>query len=398
VEKSLQVHTHDSDKDGQVYNYQELADEFLPAQKREKGFVATDMDGTLFSNDLGQLVFVEKLAQSKNWQMSPSTFNRLLIPEDYRNLLQRGSKNFINGLNPDECRKVLLLREDIIELYEKIYEMKKYGKEIDVSHPIVNEFAMKMIKLDKFFMIMDSVLMKWFEGMLLMRTRFYAGTNKRNIAHLTRQVMSRKNGHKSMLRLTTHSSNKKDRITKQRLSAKDLEGDEEVDRIVHEIEATNRIIMDLFGKGMKVRVVTTNLKQIALTALEKSSYNPLLKQYCGGHLPIVASTLQNGDDGKFNGEMETLPVFGEEKKKILFHLQKRMRYKVMCALGDSPRNDTPMGSVALHNGGVFVVVHDDYEKARAKFDQFYKQASKENPDQNDIGNRIWYVENKWDEQ
>jgi phosphoserine phosphatase len=398
VEKPLQMHTHESDKDGQVYNYTEMADEFLPVQKREKGLVATDMDGTLFSNDLGQLVFVEKLAQAKNWQMRPSEFNRLLIPEDYRNLLQRGSKNFINGLNSDECRKVLMLREDIIELYEKMYEMKRDGKEIDVSHPIANEFAMKMIKLDKFFMIMDSVLMQWFEGMFLMRTRFYAGADKRDVKHLTRQVMRRKNGHKSMLKLGVHTSNKQGKATKQRLNGKDLGGDEQIDRIVHEISGTSNIIMDLFGKGMKVRVVTTNLKQIASTALEESRYSPLLEQYCGGHLPIVASTLQNGNDGKFNGEMETLPIFGENKLEVLIQLQRKMRHKVMCALGDSPKNDTPMGRVAIHNGGVFVVVHDDYEKAREKFDPFYQQAVKENPNQKDIGNRIWYVDNKWDEE
>jgi hypothetical protein len=390
VDKPLQIHTHDSENDGQVYDYNELADEFLPQQKREKGLVATDMDGTLFENDLGKLVFVEKLSKPQDWQMNPSIFDRLLIPEDYRSLLQRGSKNFINGLNPDECKKVLLLRDDIIELYKKLYEMKRDSKQIDVLHPIANEFAMKMIKLDGFFMIMDSVLMKWFEGMLLMRTRFYAGSNKRHVAHLTRQVMRRKNGHKSILKLGVHTSNKKERITKQRLNGKDLGGDEKIDRIVHEIEPVRHIIMDLFGKGMNVRVITTNLKQIASTAMEESSYKDLMNQYCGGHLPIVASTLQNDDNGKFKPDINNLPMFGEEKKRILHHLQQRMRHRVMCALGDSPKNDTPMGEIALHNGGVFVVVGDDYEKTRQKFHPFYEQMKKESG-ANDIGQRIWYV-------
>lgn len=395
MEKPLRIHTHNSENDGQSYDYQELADEFLPPKKRAKNITATDMDGTLFNNDLGQLVFVEKLSKPHNWQMSPSTFNRLIIPLSYISLLTQGAKGLINGLDTDSCKKVLALRKDIIELYANLYKGKQNGEIDDVSHPIANEFAMKMIKLDGFFMMMDSVLMNWFDGMLLMRTRFYDSFNPKKIKHLTKQVMSRKNGHKKILNLGVHQSNKKQKITKQRLNEIDLGGKVKIDRVVHEIDSTKRIVMDLYnnGDGMKIRAITTNLKQIAETAFEESSYKPLLSQYCGGHLPIIASMLEMDENGNFKQQMNKLPVFGGEKKKFLELLQKKTKRKVMVALGDSPTNDTPMGNLAINNGGVFVVVGHDYESSRRRFDSFYKQMIEENS-QSDVGHRIWYVDDR----
>ena len=119
MDKPLQVHTHDSEKDGQVYNYAELADEFLPAQKRERGLVATDMDGTLFQNDLGILVFLEKLTKPQDWQMTPDTFNRLLIPQNYRSVLQQGTKNLRTGLNPENCEKTLIAERGYYRVFMK---------------------------------------------------------------------------------------------------------------------------------------------------------------------------------------------------------------------------------------------------------------------------------------
>ena len=42
---------------------------------------------------------------------------------------------------------------------------------------------------------------------------------------------------------------------------------------------------------------------------------------------------------------------------------------------------------ALNNGGVAVIVSDDYEKARAKFNPIYEELG-----ENGIGDRMWYVD------
>jgi phosphoserine phosphatase len=377
--------------DGQDYSYEELLSEFLPDEKRESGFVATDMDGTLFEGDLGKLVFLEKLAKPSDWQFTPNYFNRLLIPEDYQEVISRGAQGFINGLNPSECKRVIDLREDIIELYQHLYRLKT-DQNINLKHPLANEFARKMMELDRLIMIMDPVLVEWFNGMLLMRTRFFAGQNKNQVSHLTRQVMRRKNHGKGRIQLAIHPENR-GVYTQQRVRASHLERRSKmnVDRVVHAIPGTREIIFNLLFSGMPVRVITTNLKEIAKTALRESDYGILFDQDCDGKKPVVASALQNGHDGRFTPAMYKLPIFGEKKKGILFELQDKIRLNVMCALGDSPNNDTPMGEMAINNGGIFVAVGDDYESTRRRFDPFYKQVQKDNDGQNDISHRIWYV-------
>jgi len=386
------LYTHNSINNGQDYSYTELSNEFLPNEKRESGFVATDMDGTLFDGDLGKLVFLEKLSKPSDWQFTPNYFSRLLIPDDYQEVISRGARNLVTGLDPNECQRVLDLREDIVELYEHLYRLKTDQK-VTLKDPLANEFARKMLELDRLLMVMDSVLLKWFNGMLLMRTRFFAGQNKKQVSHLTRQVMRRKNHGKGRIQLAIHPENR-EVYTQQRVRASHLENRSKmnVDRVVHTVSGTREIILDLLFSEMPVRIITTNLKEIAKTALcESSDYNILFDQDCDGKKPVVASALQNGHDGKFTPALDRLPIFGEKKRDILYQLQSKIRRNVMCALGDSSNNDTPMGEIAISNGGVFVAVGDDYENTRRRFDPFYKQVQKNNDGQNDIGHRIWYV-------
>ena len=391
MEESLRLRTHDSMKNGNDYKLDSLIDEFLPKKKREGSFVATDMDGTLFDADLGRLAFLEKLSMPKDWQFTPNYFNRLLIPQRYQEVIASGARGLVNGLNNNECRRVMDLKEDVVELYGHMYKMK-VSQEVTVSHPLANEFARKMLELDHLLMVMDAVLLKWFDGMLLMRTRFYAGQNKKHVAHLTKQVMERKNHGKGNIKLKVHPHNR-NKYTEQRVRAKDFGQDNimSIDRVVNAIPGSREIIFKLLSAGMPVRVITTNLKQIALTALENSDYNGLLYQYCAGKKPIVASTLEHSDDGKYGPLPDKLPVFGDVKKRILSELQSKMKKKVMCALGDSPRNDTPMGHISFRNNGVFVAVGDEYEQTHKRFQPFYDEMCDKHGDQDDIENRIWYV-------
>ena len=124
--------------------------------------------------------------------------------------------------------------------------------------------------------------------------------------------------------------------------------------------------------------------------LRGTVYSPLLDQQCDGKNPILASTLECDEYGVHGSEPDKAPVFGAIKKKILQELQIKMRRQVICALGDSVTNDTPMMELALENGGIAIIVGDDYETMRKKFQPFVDNQMKKLGDP-DIAKRVFYV-------
>jgi len=66
--------------DGERHDLDDVLDEYLPGDVAEQSLVCSDMDGTMFENDIGLLVFLEKLSDPSLWYHSPDRFARILIP------------------------------------------------------------------------------------------------------------------------------------------------------------------------------------------------------------------------------------------------------------------------------------------------------------------------------
>ena len=376
------IKTHDSSyRTGKEYSQDELLDEFLPDINRS--IVGADMDGTMFNNDIGVLVFLEKLSDPTFWKFKTSRFKSLLLPIKYRRVFQEGAAGTVSELDQRKCQFILKLWEDICDLYRKQREiLSSNGPKINIHTPIVNEFARKMLAFDRLLIEMERQLISRFQGELLMRTRFFADKGVQDVEELTKKVMERELGDKDAeMDLAVHDANRNE--YNQRISAEDLEPIV-YNRVVIINLHVAALIKQVFDRGAAVRVITTNIQNNALGAINNSDYS-----YLNHRRTISASSLSmNGD--KFGSKMDGMPIFGPRKVDIAKEIEAAKKRKFKLALGDSFTNDSPMGKYALENGGVFVIVADDYEEARQKFHPIYEELMDD--DDNEVGERIWYVE------
>ncbi len=375
------IRTHNSSfETGAEYTQEELIEEFLPDKKI---IVGSDMDGTMFNNDIGVLVFLEKLSDPTFWKFKTSRFKSLLLPIKYRRAFEEGATGSVSELDQRKCQFILKLWEDICDLYRKQREiLSSNGPKINIHTPIVNEFARKMLAFDRLLIEMERQLISRFKGELLMRTRFFADKGVQDVEELTKKVMAREIGDEdSEMDLSVHDDNRNE--YNQRISAEDLEPIV-YNRIVIINLHVAALIKQVFDRGAAVRVITTNIQNNALGAINNSDYS-----YQNHRRTISASSLRmNGD--RFGSKMDGMPIFGERKVDIAREIEEAKKRKFKVALGDSFTNDSPMGKYALENGGVFVIVADDYEEARQKFNPIYEELIDD--DDNEVGDRIWYIE------
>ena len=72
---------------GDDVDFSKVAEE-VSARGGRNPLVVTDMDGTMFDNDLGLMVFLEKLGDPRFWNHSNSHFKKLLLPDKYREMIK----------------------------------------------------------------------------------------------------------------------------------------------------------------------------------------------------------------------------------------------------------------------------------------------------------------------
>jgi len=360
----------------------------LSGDKHERGMVASDMDGTMFRNDLGVLAFVHNLSRPDAWVMKPPLFRKLLLPKAYRSILNLGARGFMKDyLAVSDCELFLDLVEDVDELYKAIYMSTE---KLSIDHPLVNEFARKMYEIDRLVLKMDHIFQEGSDGQLLMRTRFFVDKRPVAIENITSEMMAAYNNGDRSQALGIHDENSD--VSEQRVKT-DRVPDFDYDKKVVVVRDVRDMIMGLFGDGMPVRVVTTNLKTIAMGVLAASEYSDLLQQDCDGKRPVIASTLEEDEYTTLGPKPDKPPVFGPIKEGILEELQTKMRRDVICVFGDSFSNDTPMMRLAMRNGGIAVAVVKDYKSGRATFKPFVDKMRHELKDP-DVGKRMFYAEDK----
>ena len=366
--------------------FDEIREKFLP-RMGPRDLVATDMDGSMFVNDLGILVFLEQLSEPDDWPFDPDEFASLLVPEKYETVLNLAVAGELPNIDPNIATMFFRLKEDCIDLYREIYIAS--DQDFTLSDPFVNEFARKMIALDGLVMSIDKTFQIATNGQLLSRTRFFLHKNRKKIKRLTKAaMMGHKNGER-YVNLSVHPANLG--AVEQRLSAADLEP-LVYDRKVQEVAKVRGIISDLFadGKGSPVRILTTNLQAIGIGALEQSSYAPLLNQECEGRNPVIASKLQENQHGKLGSQIRRNPMFGDVKREALVTLEKKRNWNTKVAIGDSANNDTAMMRLALQNGGIAIIVGKEFERTRERFKLWVDKTRRELADE-DLGKRVFYA-------
>ncbi|MBN2306522.1 hypothetical protein JXD20_00900 [Candidatus Peregrinibacteria bacterium] len=380
-------------EDYPTYSLDEIQARYLPDIKKD-GIVASDMDGSMFYNDLGIHVFLEQLSQPQGWVKDPGEFARLLTPDSYQVILKMALAGQVKDISREQAEIYVKLRDDCIDLYKAIYAVKR--KRLTIENPLVNEFARKMLELDRMGMEMEQVFMIGNDGQILSRTRFFVEHNPWMVTQITTAAMrSHENGGR-YVDLKVYPKN--DAVAEQRISEHDLEP-LRYDKQIVVVEGTRHIIQNLFdhGNGVPVRIVTTNLKDIAEAAIEASPYyKGLLDQDCDGKSPILASKLVRNDYGKMGQNFWKLPILGGVKGVMLRDLEEKMKRKVRVAIADSPTNDGAMVTLTLRNGGVAFFVRkyqEAFEETRNRFKVLIDgpEGVRRSTGDKDVGDRIFYV-------
>lgn len=392
----ISLKTHSSERTGRSYRLDDLMAEWLPPHKLANSVGGVDMDGTLFENDLGREVFLEKLGEPNFWRAFDSDgFAHLLLPRRYETELLSGADRNIPDLPPEKCRLALDLWRDIVDLHRALrtlIEQSNQNSSIDIQHPLINEFARKMLAFDHVLVELDAYFLKVFNGQLLMRVRFLAGRSNNTVKEMTRRVMERTaESADRFVELGIHPENQSPMLS-QRVNEKMLPSLHH-DRLIRVIDGTRILLQRVIEHGSHPTVITTNLTEIAEEVIKSRSSPYGFLQQPGKQLVWGTRLETNGKGGQeaqFRSKIGGAPVFGEQKATIAACLSRRAKKPFRIACGDSVRSDGPMGQIAMEHGGVFVAVGKDYETMRRNFHALYEQALAkrvQHPEE-----KIWYLE------
>lgn len=373
---------------GEHVTPEEITREHLNGSSGQKIIAATDMDGTMFKDDLGPLVFLEKLSDPSFWEIETTDFAKILLPKKYRELLQRGMNNEVRELKPEMCMVALDLVDDIINLYDHILGLSSLngGKE---RQALVREFARKMMELDRIFVLIDSTLSKHLNGEILMRTRFFAGKHPHVIAKLTRRVMQRtKTAVDRYIHLDIDESHREvadQKVTEEMID--EVHGGvpspfKKIDRVVKPVcDILDFVQHAIYEADIPTIVATGNLKAIAKTAIKESDYSFMDEQRFRRRrkegqerAPLVVGTwLRSANDGTLHPRVKGKPLLGERKKLAVKEFTDERKKILRIAAGDSATTDGPMLIAALRHQGVAIVVGHDIDAIRRKFEKVFAQ-------------------------
>ncbi len=408
--------------DGKEFQQDEILAQFVDRVIGDNGgpALASDMDHTMFDKDLGILVFLEKLADPNFWNLGPHEFEKLLLPDLYRRLLERGKNNHVAHLKPEHCSLALDLVRDLSGLYNFIHRLKRNGRTPvgDSKHStrntipthVVQVFARKMLEFDRLFLIMDRYLTPHTSGQLLMRTRFFSGKDPEVVKELTRRVFGRTDTsvHPDLsLQMTSDHEdavrNVHQKVSEQRIA--DVHGPSaslyhRIERVIHPVEGTRDLLRAMIQDlGVPGIVLTANLYSIAKTAFDSSQqdYRFLAQQPFHEANPrqdsyLIGTRLHRRTHGK-DGQVilpnvEGLPVFGPQKVQEANAFATRRGRFLGAGFGDSVPTDGAFLSSTLEQGGFAFVVGRDFDKTKEKFGEVFNPLINTS---REVAERIFYI-------
>lgn len=352
----LRYATYRTLRRGETTDYDSLFDEVLPNINPHSDYFSCDLDGTLFHEDLGVLVFVKKLVDPHFWKFSVENFRRLLLPKKYIKVFEAGLEGSISGLAPSTCQDIFNLTEDLTKLYEEQKGLVDAGAQFHQEDPVMNEFALRMLALGKIIMGLEGgVLGPIMNYEFLSRTRFFARQNQDAVSRLTQEVV--RNSQPPEIRLDSDPSLAKGlhlsysgELLKPRLITLGATIRRETHAVISRLKSEKLIIP---------AITTANLEPTAKAAVRHTEYDKIFSasNVWGSHLSLQ-------EDDKLGTKMEGLPVQGPRKvDRITSEI--RDISKLKGAMGDT-EGDMEQLVAALQNRGValFVSYPDDPEKSR----------------------------------
>lgn len=353
-------------------------------------FAASDMDYTMYDNDLGPLVFLEKLADPRFWILDLSEFAQILLPKKRRGLVEEGAAGKIPELDKQLCRLGLTLVNDIIELYKHIQKIEtSNGNGPNGEQSLIFEFARKMMELDDISYAVDVALSQKIHGEILMRTRFFAGKHPGVIADQTKKVFEiKKTSVDRYIELPISKENEKranQQVTEEMISSlrRGKSPNQKIDRYVKTIADTRDFIAALVKADIPAIVATGNLKAIAKTAIKNSDYafmqDQEFRRKHGDRKPpplVVGTWLRDGENGTLHPRVDGEAVLGDHKAERVQNLAVKLEKNLLFAFGDS-LSDGRMLQDALKAGGVVMIVGKTIEGINKTFHRAFDGTSPE---------------------
>ncbi len=369
------LHTHASVGQGESYDLESLRDTLLPASVWKEGVFASDMDQTMFLNDMGALVFIEYLQNPAFYAMSTDELRRIILPSDTEWFFEQGAAGQIEGVSSEGCHEALLLAEEIVKNFDALRASMQQTRHTPDRSQLM-AFIQKICALDSKLIhlknqhpdpAVSNTLAKAFS-----RYRLFGGQEASVIDRLTTAVMSLAHDHPERV-LPIQAGDSKHA---------------EVDRLIRVNGSVHGLLDRVIEDGAEGYAVTATPFEIATTAIRSSIYSHIIP-----HDRILATKLMlNPEKTHLAGGLDGEMMAGIRKAQLLAQIEADTNRKIMLVLGDLPGSDAAMGAMALRNNGVFVVTHhpQQLEETHDGFDRYLKRLMGNN-DVEHAQDRILYI-------
>jgi len=376
----MQIRTHESIGRDETFSLEQVKDAHLPASTWEQnGIFASDMDQTMFLNDMGALVFIGYLQNPAFYRMSAEDLQRIILPAGTEWFFEQGAAGNIDGVSPAECSEALDLAEQIVTDFALLREGMLEGSQDAAFRQTLIAFMQKICSLDSRLIHLknqhpdaqtSNTLAKAFS-----RFRLFGGQETTVIERMTEEALALTHDHP-------------ERNLPLRAGDAKREG---VDRLISVNEPIYKLLNGTVQEGAEGFAVTASPLDIAATAIRSSVYSTIIAPE-----KILATQLARSECGTYlSGSLKGEMVAGIRKTQLLQEMTAQSGKRVMLALGDLPGSDAAMGAMALTNGGVFVVAHqpDHIEESHAGFHAYLSRIMGK-PELEKAQDRIWYVPTK----
>lgn len=376
--------THASLGSGESFSEHDLLDEHLRGS--DPAVLASDMDQTMITADVGALAFVELLQSATFFTRTPEEFRTCILPDitaertSTHAFLREGAANEMAGVSAKECQLALETADTLATMYETLWQKLQHTPDDPSLRGEMTAFTRLVLQFDRMLIKLKSqhpcAQTSNALGSAFSRYRLFQGHNPDSLEKTVQQLIQLDHNHpERILPFQVGDAHKK-----------------EMDRKIQ----VNTPIFSLLRKIKDRR----DPDMIAITASPVEIASAILREsiYCTLFNPkgIRATQLQRcHSTGLLTGRLDGPMVAGIRKRIILEEMCARENKKLIAALGDSPGSDAPMGALALSQGGVFVIAHDPerYDITHSEFDK--KLTSILGAREVDLAkNRIWYVESR----
>ncbi|MDB4979240.1 MAG: hypothetical protein JWM56_1426 [Candidatus Peribacteria bacterium] len=343
------IRTHDFPVTGNEY---ELKNHIETWQTQARpGLIATDMDGTMFLEDAGRLVFNNFIESPEFFSRDPTDFNSLLltsypITEDgrsARDLVKNAAEGRGSELSAETCRDVLHECGNLTENYARLHSIGA------TSEDERRAFAQAFLALDQKLIDLKNTVQDF-------------GLSNRLAEAFWR------------FRMTTGFPASHIASYAKRLADGGIRANSPVHQILHSAP-----------KADTIHVITASPCVVARELIRASLYKTVITDHT-----VIPTTLQRSETDHLTGRIEGEMITGDVKRVLLQHLQRNTGATLRMALGDHPPGDGAMGALVLEKGGVFVITHEPekFQTMRQAFHSVLAQFIE--PDEH--ADRIWYVE------